>query len=240
MVAGLITVAHGTRRKRGEEGVAALSRAAGGLLGAEVTPAYLDFQEPDPVAAARAAAAAGHERVVLAPLLFTSAFHLTSDLPKAAERARKEAGVDVEVAEPIGTGDDVARLLAGVAAEDAEPGAVLALYSVGSSSRGATEAVGDLAKRVGRRAGRECLPIQATGRNAGGTAALDEVSREFRAAHLLPLFVTDGRLLDEAAGHVAQCPEGECRWGASPALGTRLARLVAGRFRSALSITSNA
>ena len=102
----VIGLAHGSRHAQGAEAIERLMAA----LDAPDRPArhaFLDLAEPDLNAVVGEAAAAGHRRIVVVPLLFTVAFHATIDVPQAVVRAAAEhAGVELEVAdilEPVTT-----------------------------------------------------------------------------------------------------------------------------------------
>ena len=111
--------------------------------------AYLDLAEPDLDTTAAALAAAGHRRAVVVPLLFTAAFHATIDVPQAVHAAAESSGVDLQVADILGTGDDIAELLSACLAEaGVAGGASVLLYAVGSSNPAANAAVVDLAARL--------------------------------------------------------------------------------------------
>ena len=81
---------------------------AGGM---PATYAFLDLAEPDLHTAAAAVVAAGHHRAVVVPLLFTVAFHATIDVPQAVHAAAETSGLELTVADILGTGDDIADLL---------------------------------------------------------------------------------------------------------------------------------
>ncbi|RRQ03417.1 hypothetical protein CXF39_04280, partial [Corynebacterium bovis] len=160
----MICLAHGSRHPLADGVVGDIARgltAAGGPPAAE---AFLDFSPRTPLNAARMLAAAGHDRAVVVPLLFTSAFHMTEDVPAAVRDMVRGTGMDVRCAAGLGTGPDLARLLAGIARELAagEPGAVV-LYSVGSTRPGANAAVGRLARAVGAELGVAGSAVVATG-----------------------------------------------------------------------------
>ena len=147
----VIGLAHGSRHAQGTEAIERLMAA----LDAPDRPArhaFLDLAEPDLNAVVGELAAAGHRRIVVVPLLFTVAFHTTIDVPQAVVRAAAEhAGVELEVADILGTGDDVAALLLAAAADaGVAPEVSVLLYAVGSSNAAANLAVVELAARLER------------------------------------------------------------------------------------------
>ena len=146
--------------------------------------AFLDLAEPDLDAVVGDLAAAGHRRIVVVPLLFTVAFHATIDVPQAVVRAAAEhAGVELEVADILGTGDDVAALLltaladAGVSSEVS-----VLLYAVGSSNSAANVAVVELAARLERSRSFSGVP---GGRPPAQTTVAVPYAPPSRPAHLV-------------------------------------------------------
>ncbi|MEJ4098806.1 CbiX/SirB N-terminal domain-containing protein [Corynebacterium mastitidis] len=225
----LITLAHGSRHPDAARTVEELTAAAGALLGVPARAAYLDLAEPDLPAAAQQA-----PRAVVVPLLFTRAYHARHDVPAAA-RAARESGARLAVAEPLGLGPDVEEVVVRAVGADAEPGAHLVFYSVGSSRPGANAEVAALCARVARRAGRGHSVVFATGKGRGvGVAGLDEAARRHRRLHLVPLFVAPGLLLDRALDALPTIAARRgAVVGASAPLGERLAPLVTARYRAA-------
>jgi len=201
--------------------------AVGRLGGVVAEPAFLDLAEPDLTAVVRRLAAAGHRRAVVVPLLFTSAFHATVDVPEAVQEAAAEVGLELVVTDILGTGPEVEELVhasmaaAGVAAETP-----VLLFGVGSSSASANDAVHDLAARLD--AGR---PGQV--RAAFGTAdprpaaVLPELGE---TVAVVPLFLAPGLLMrsvtETAAAH---------GWTVAPPLGDLAAPLVLRRWAATAS-----
>jgi sirohydrochlorin cobaltochelatase len=222
----VIGLAHGSRHAQGAEAIERLMAA----LDAPDRPArhaFLDLAEPDLDAVVGELAAAGHRRIVVAPLLFTVAFHATIDVPQAVVRAAAEhAGVELEVADILGTGDDVAALLLAAAADAGVPPEVsVLLYAVGSSNSAANLAVVELAARLERRRSARVRAAFAT--CAPRPAEVLEQLPEPVA--ILPLFLADGLLLDPARTLAASHG-----WTLVEPLGERAADLVLERYRSAL------
>jgi sirohydrochlorin cobaltochelatase len=222
----LIGLAHGSRHPGVRPSIESLLAAAGVLAGVPAHPAYLDLTEPHLAAVVAGLAAAGFERAVVVPLLFTSAFHATVDVPATARAAAESSGLDLAVAEILGTGDDVRDLVRNSSAEaginDADP---LLLFSVGSSSQAANDAVHDLGVRLNEgRSG----PIRAGfgTTEPRGRDVLEQLAQRFGSAAIVPLFVSPGLLLDPLA-HLAR----DRGWIMAPPLGARLAPLVAARYR---------
>ena len=219
--------------------------------------AYLDLAGPDLDTAAAALAEAGHRRAVVVPLLFTAAFHATIDVPQAVRAASQSSGVELQVADILGTGDDITDLLAASLADAEVPGeSSVLLYGVGSSNPGANAAVADLAARLegiraragvqgGRppsvntaRAGVQVgRPLPVTNpagpvRAAFATCAprpAEMIDQLSEPVAVLPLFLSDGLLLDPVRALAA-----EHGWTMVEPLGERATGVVLDRYLSAV------
>ncbi|MEJ6550032.1 CbiX/SirB N-terminal domain-containing protein [Corynebacterium sp. USCH3] len=208
----VVCLAHGSRHPEADRTVVDIARAVAGLTGREARAAYLDFSPVTVTTVAGLLAAEGHSEAVVVPLLFTTAFHMTTDVPEALAQATAETGVTLHQADGIGTGDDLADLLAsrirGRRDRDGDADAVdrLVLYSVGSSVAGANGRVADLADAVGDRLGIPADALVATGGPGTGPDALvahvDDVAGPeeggARRIAVEPLFICPGRLWDDA------------------------------------------
>lgn len=217
--------------------MAAVSRTGGIAARA----AYLDLCDPDLTQVAQHCRAAGWSRAVVVPLLFTQAFHATVDVPDAVRAATEETGLEMVVADIIGTGDDMVAILAEVLRDRAvsDDSSVL-VFSVGSSDPAANAAVHDLAERLAAtRRGVVRAAFATTEPRADNVlaelTAQDNLSQtQVRGDHtlaILPLFVSPGLLLDALAQRAAQ--QG---WLMADPLETRLAPVVWKRFRQALGL----
>lgn len=203
----LITLSHGSRHPRAKEGIRALTEAAAAELGVEWADAHLEFDTPT---LAQAAAALRSPRAVVVPLLFTRAFHARVDVPRHFDEAR--AHCDLALAEPLGTGADIADVLHQRLRIDAPSAPHVTLYPVGTSDADQARNYDRLAADLARRTGRDVDVVPATG---GG--------RRFVDTHVLPLFVTYATLLDRIPAHLPR----------SGPLTTDLAGVVADRYRAA-------
>jgi len=221
----IIGLAHGSRHARGTEAIQRLMAA----VDAPEHPAryaFLDLAEPDLDTVAAELAAADHRRAVVVPLLFTVAFHATVDVPQAVRAAAGSAGIELEVADILGTGDDVAALLlAALADAGVSPAVSVLLYAVGSANSAANMAVVELAARLARR---RSAPVQAAFATCAPRPAevLDQLPEP---VVILPLFLADGLLLDPARTLAASRG-----WTMVEPLGERAAPIVLERYRSAL------
>jgi sirohydrochlorin cobaltochelatase len=188
--------------------------------------AFLDLAAPDLDTAAAELAAAGHRRAVVVPLLFTVAFHATVDVPQAVRAAAASAGIELAVADILGTGDDIADLLVTALADaGVAPEASVLLYAVGSSNSAANVAVVELAARLERR---HPAPVRAA--FATCTPRPAEVIDDLpEPVAILPLFLADGLLLDPV--RILAAGRG---WTFVEPLGERAAGLVLDRYRAVL------
>jgi sirohydrochlorin ferrochelatase len=214
----VIGLAHGSRHPDGARAIEELMRAVAERGQLDARPAYLDLAAPDLETVVRELAAAGHRAAVVVPLLFTSAFHATVDVPDAVRDAAHSVGLQLIVADILGTGDDIATMLrttitdAGI--DDATD---LLLFAVGSSNAAANQAVADLAARLGAdRAGSvevgfgTCTP-----------RAKDLLAARREPVAIIPLFLAEGLLLDPMRALAA-----ERHWPITPSLGARAADVV--------------
>lgn len=222
----VIGLAHGSRHAGVVESIAAVMDAVSAATSAPACPAFLDLTEPDLTAVATTLAAAGHGEAVAVPLLFTSAFHATVDVPQAVREATEASGLRLSTARILGTGDDILEVLAAhagaVGIGDDDP---VLLFAVGSSDADANTAVHDLAGRLAARRG---TPVRAGfgTTEPRGTAVLDELGG---TAAVLPLFVSSGLLLEPMLRRTAASGQ-----TMAPPLGAKVAPLVAARYREAV------
>lgn len=218
----LILLSHGSRNPRAHVGVEKLAEATASLLGQEaasVRVSHLDF-DPERVLQK---VSVGVDEAVVVPLLFAGGFHTRHDVPNVIAEAQEETGAQLTMAEILGAGEDIAELLSASVREHAAPEARVLLYSVGSSMSQAQANVAALVPMIAERTGRATEFISATNMERSVADAVAEPG----PVHLLPLFVTDGLLLDRA--HEAL---GEDSTSSEP-LRAGLAPIVAERFRAA-------
>jgi sirohydrochlorin cobaltochelatase len=223
----MIGLAHGSRHPDVAAALAELMAAAGELAGVGAHPAFLDLTEPDLERVAAGLAADGIRRAVVVPLLFTSAFHATADTPDAVRVAAASSGVELAVADILGTGDDVLQLLSDSARMAGIDGfCSILLYAVGSARESANAAVRDLAARL---AAVRSRPVLA----AFGTMdpRPDAVLRLLpEPIGVVPLFLSPGLLLEPMAELATQHG-----WPMARPIGAAAAPLVADRYRIALT-----
>lgn len=213
----------------------ALTRVAGELAGTPSFAAHLEFNSPDLTTTCVRLAELGYTEVVVVPLLFTSAYHHTHDVPKAIAQARAASGVVVTLAPSLGLGADLSELLTQRIHAEAPCGAHIALLSVGSSDAEANAAVSALAKDIAQRSGHPVTSIKITGSEKSTIEDLiPAVSGKY--IHVLPLFVSDGLLLNRVFERMPHAEKALFkRITHSLPLTTALAGIVAERFLSTAS-----
>jgi sirohydrochlorin cobaltochelatase len=222
----VIGLAHGSRHPGVAPALDQLMSAVGDHCGARARAAFLDLTEPDLETVASALAAEGYERAVVVPLLFTAAFHATIDVPQTVRGAADVSGVDLIVADIIGTGDDVVELLQTSAADSGIPNdASLLLFAVGSSRDAANAAVHDLAARL--ESVRSAPVLAAFGTSEPRPEAVIDRLPEPRG--IVPLFLSPGLLLDPLFDMAV-----ERKLPMADPIGDRAAAVIADRYARAL------
>ena len=216
----LITLSHGSRHPAAAPHVEALTRAAGELAGVPAMAAHLEFNEPTLEAVAQEMAQRGERDAVVVPLLFTEGYHQHVDVPAAINGATASSGLPLRRARGLGTGEDMAQLLAARVPAGADK---VVVYSVGSSDEQANAAVADLARRVGELTGCEAEAAYAT-RHAG------RIAPSSHSEVVVPLFVSPGLLLDRLAPQ-SDSPSTPQHRKVLPPLGEALADIVSQRFQ---------
>lgn len=218
----LITLSHGSRHPKAVAGIEALTQRAAALADvAHWQCAHLEFNESDLATAAQQLAARGETEAVVVPLLFTEGYHHRVDVPEAIAAAEEASGLRLLRSDSLGTGADMAQVLAqraGCQPQCAPMADHLIIYSVGSSNLQTNQAIARLAVRVSDLTGVSTSVAFAT---RGGREDVAKQARIYSSVRVLPLFVTEGLLLDllaEAPAHVD-----------SP-LGVDLAGIVSHRF----------
>lgn len=223
----LIGLAHGSRHAGVTGSIAQLMSAVSAAGGMPTATAFLDLTAPDLTAVAVDLAARGHRRAVVAPLLFTEAFHATVDVPAAVRQAAEASGLELVTADILGTGDDVLEVVRQSMrrARIGDLEAVL-LLAVGSSSDEANDAVVDLAARLA--GGRPGQVAAAFGTRS--PRATEVLSRLSQPAAIVPLFLAPGLLLDP----LAQLAAGLQMTMAAP-LGDLIAPVLLDRYAEAFA-----
>ena len=226
----LIGLAHGSRHR----GVRpAIERLLAAVAAAERIPAYaayLDLAEPDLPAVAVELAAPDHRSAVVVPLLFTSAFHATVDVPQAVAEAAAISGLGLPLAAVLGTGSDVEDLLHKVMAEAGlSPEHSVLLYAVGSSDDVANDDVHALAAALSATRGGAVRAGFGTA-EPRATAVLAELREPIA---IVPLFLAPGLLLEPMEAMAA-----ERGWAMTKPLAERAAPIVQRRYRDRAAVVS--
>ncbi|MEX3507083.1 MULTISPECIES: sirohydrochlorin chelatase [unclassified Corynebacterium] len=248
----LITLAHGSRRAGAAAGIERLTAAAARRAGVPLAAAaHLEFNDPDLASAAARLRDRGADEAVVVSLLFTPGYHQRVDYPAVLADAQSATGLPLKAAAGLGTGADLADVLA----PRCPAGSHGVLYAVGSADPQANAAVADLASELGwstlfatkaspdaprGAAGLEHLARQQVQKHAHqrtqqkGRKHAQEQAQQPPRLHVVPMFVTDGLLLDRLTAAV---PDIEAATGASvtcrPPLGAALAGIVAARYGAA-------
>ena len=174
----VVLLSHGSRHQSAATGVTQLARAVAQRTHKEVVTAHMDFHDHTLDYVCQNLKAKGHKHATVVPLLFTNAYHHKVDVP-ALVNAHTE--LNLELSPHLGTGEDIAEILA----PNIPAGAYPVVYAVGSSHSAANADVEKLAARLGGEA------IFAT----NSTRTLADVNHA--RIHILPLFVTEGLLLEK-------------------------------------------
>ncbi|OFT87740.1 MULTISPECIES: sirohydrochlorin chelatase [Corynebacterium] len=236
--APIICLSHGSRHPQADACVAEIARVAAALSGRPVYFAHLDFSPSTLTNVAHIVAATGATHAVVVPLLFTDAFHMRHDVPSAIAEAADSTSLRLTLARGIGTGDDVADLLArhtrrhlasrrrSVLSSDAH----VVLYHVGSSVPGANDSVERLAASLATRL--QLQPDRVTAVPATGGHGGPGVVQQLQPDVVVPLFFSPATLLDRLHHYLEnRMPQGACMQ--VPHLGTAVAPLVIARAEQA-------
>ena len=221
----VIGLAHGSRHPGGRIAIERLMAAVGAQGGVLARAAYLDLAQPDLESVSRELAGAGYAGAVVVPLLFTSAFHATVDAPDAVRRAAVASGLELSIADILGTGEDIAGLLTACLTEAAVPrDRSVLLFAVGSSDVLANQSVVDLAARLSATRPGEVRAAFGT-TDPRPTAVLAGLPEPIV---VLPLFLADGLLLNPLRAISA-----DRGWSMIEPLGDRAASIVLRRYDGA-------
>jgi len=189
----LIGLAHGSRHPGVAASIDQLMLATGAAGGMPAVGAFLDLAEPDLPTVARRLADLGHRAAVVAPLLFTEAFHARVDVPEAVREASASSGLQLVTAAVLGTSDDMLEVVEqSMTAAGVGNAHSVVLLAVGSSRSEANDAVLDLAARLERR--RTGRVVAAFGTRSPRVAEVLDGLPEPTA--IVPLFLSPGLLLD--------------------------------------------
>ncbi|HYO40384.1 MAG TPA: sirohydrochlorin chelatase [Nocardioidaceae bacterium] len=203
----LVALAHGSRDPRSAQTVTALVDEVRGMRpDLRVEPAFLDLCTPTFPSVVDRLVRAGHDEVVVVPLLLTEAYHAKVDVPQAvAAAAARHEGLQIRATAVLGLEAAFLEVLdqrLRSALRDARVRELdaLVLAAAGSSDQLANQAVARLARLWGSR---HRLPTVAAFASAAPPAT-GEAVRQFRAEgrrHIAvgSMFLAPGLLPDRAA-----------------------------------------
>ena len=203
----LVALAHGSRDPRSAATIKALVDEVKAMRpDLKVESAFLELSKPSFQTVVDRLVRAGHDEIVVVPLLLTEAYHATVDVPQAiAEATQRHPGLQVRGTSVLGLEPrflevlDV-RMREALSASRVRELDALVLAAAGSSDPLANQAVARLARVWGSR---HKLPVVAAYASAAPPAA-GEAVRQFRAEgrrHIAvaSLFLAPGFLPDRAA-----------------------------------------
>ena len=203
----LVALAHGSRDPRSSETIKALVAEVKGMRpDLRVETAFLELSKPSFATVVSKLVRAGHDEIVVVPLLLTEAYHAKVDVPSAvAEQMAKHENVQIRATRVLGLEPaflEVLDLRMREALKEARVRELdaLVLAAAGSSDPLANQAVNRLARVWGTR---HKLPVKAAFASAAPPAA-GEAVRAFRnegRRHIAvaSLFLAPGFLPDRAA-----------------------------------------
>jgi sirohydrochlorin ferrochelatase len=203
----LVALAHGSRDPRSAQTITALVAQVRALRpDLRVEAAFLDLSRPAFSKVVDRLVKAGHEEIVVVPLLLTDAFHATVDVPAAiAEASARHEGLQIRATSILGLEPCFHEVLDERQREALRVSRVreldaLVLAAAGSSDPLANQAVARLARLWGSH---HKLPVTAAFASAAPPAT-GEAVRAFRAEgrrHIAvaSLFLAPGFLPDRAA-----------------------------------------
>ena len=203
----LIALAHGSRDPRSAATITALVDEVRAMRpDLRIEPAFLELSKPSFATVVSKLVRAGHDEIVVVPLLLTEAYHAKVDVPSAvAEQMAKHENVQIRATRVLGLEPaflEVLDLRMREALKEARVRELdaLVLAAAGSSDPLANQAVNRLARVWGTR---HKLPVKAAFASAAPPAA-GEAVRAFRTEgrrHIAvaSLFLAPGFLPDRAA-----------------------------------------
>jgi sirohydrochlorin ferrochelatase len=208
----VLLLSHGSRDPRAAYVVDGLVAAVAERTGREVRAAHLDFTAPTPVVALQRLVADGFTSVRVVPLLFTTGYHLTHDVPTAVEASGVTERAEVSVAPPLLSSGRHGRelLLTALADRLIQAGAdgyvdALVLASAGTRSEAARHLIGSLARDLARAHGIPVMPAFASAARPSSAQALEALSdKGIQRPAVASLFVAPGKLTDSV---IAACPD---------------------------------
>lgn len=203
----LVALAHGSRDPRSAETITALVQSVRAMRpDLRIEPAFLELSRPSFTTVVDRLVRAGHDEIVVVPLLLTEAFHAKVDVPSAlAAASARHEGLQIRATEILGLEPCFLEVLDERLREALRDSRVreldaLVLAAAGSTDPLANQAVARLARLWGTH---HKLPVTAAFASASPPAT-GEAVRAFRAEgrrHIAvaSLFLAPGFLPDRAA-----------------------------------------
>lgn len=203
----LIALAHGSRDPRSAATVKALvAEVRAQRPDLKIEPAFLDLSKPTFHTVVDRLVRAGHDEIVVVPLLLSEAYHAKVDVPAAvAEANARHEGLEIRASAVLGLEPAFLqvldeRLRTALRAARVRELDALVLAAAGSSDALANQAVARLARVWGAR---HKLPVTAAFASTAPPAT-GEAVRSFRAegrrhVAVASLFLAPGQLVDRAA-----------------------------------------
>ena len=202
----LVALAHGSRDPRSAQTITALVDEVRAMRpDLRIEQAFLDLSRPSFKTVVDRLVRAGHDEIVVVPLLLSRAFHATVDVPGAlAEAAARHEGLKIRTTQVLGLETSLldvldVRMREALKASRVRELDALVLAAAGSSDPLANQAVARLARVWGHR---HKLPVTAAFASASPPAT-GEAVRQFRAEgwrHIAvaSLFLAPGTMADRA------------------------------------------
>jgi sirohydrochlorin ferrochelatase len=229
-----VLVAHGSRDPRSAATVRAIASAvAAARPDVVVHDAYLDFDAPH---LATVLADRADDRVVVVPLLLSSAYHARTDVPGIVAAARA-TGARIEIADVLGAPDafetivaTLLRRLRTIVVPDA-----LVLGAAGTRDADALAAIDGLAAALGRAASVPCLAGYASGAGRSVSDAIGELrAAGARRIAVASYFLAPGVLCDRVIAAAADTIGVGAPLGDAPGI----VRLISARIDTAALIAA--
>jgi sirohydrochlorin cobaltochelatase len=111
----VVLAGHGSRSNDANDGLVVLAERLEAELGVPVSAAFLEMAQPAIDVELRGAQARGATRIVLLPYFLSAGMHVKRDLAEIVTIARSQLNIPIEIADFLGSHDEIPRLLAELA-----------------------------------------------------------------------------------------------------------------------------
>ncbi|HHY27493.1 MAG TPA: cobalamin biosynthesis protein CbiX [Desulfitobacterium dehalogenans] len=106
-----ILLGHGSRRKEANQGLVEVAHKVSKILGEEVTPVFMDHQEPSLPEGVLEKIQQGAKKIIIMPLFLFRGMHVTVDIHEEIhELKEKYADVEILFTKELGADDVIAQL----------------------------------------------------------------------------------------------------------------------------------